>query len=154
MRDINYGFQAIEHRHKVLGGVPPSRLPEERKFDLARALIAIYGIKYASHPRLESIVKLNHITDKGFLVGKDEAEAFERGEFVKFHQSTLRKVDILANIFGRVLSNSLLTQSKWWDTRGLHPQVFAELATEHWAGVLIAMVGAVASIIGMALVFK
>jgi hypothetical protein len=32
MRDINYGFQAIEHRHKVLGGVPPSRLPEVQDF--------------------------------------------------------------------------------------------------------------------------
>jgi hypothetical protein len=51
MRDINYGFQAIERRHKVLGGTPPQRLPEERKFDLARALISIYGVQYAGHPR-------------------------------------------------------------------------------------------------------
>jgi hypothetical protein len=63
MRDINYGFQAIEHRHRVLGGSPTERLPEERKFDLARALVSIYGVGYASHPRLQNIVKLNKITD-------------------------------------------------------------------------------------------
>lgn len=154
MRDINYGFQAIEHRHKVLGGVPPSRLPEERKFDLARALIVIYGIGYASHPRLESIIKLNHIADIGFLVGKAEAEAFENGEFVKLHQSTLRKVDIMSNLFGRVLDGSLKTQSKWWESRGLHPQVFAEFATEHWLGVLLTVLGGIASIVGLAIAFK
>lgn len=154
MRDINYGFQAIEHRHKVLGGVPPSRLPEERKFDLARALVTIYGVSYAGHPRLENIVKLNHITGKAFLTGKDEATAFEQGEFVKLHQSTLRKVDILANIFGRTLNGSLRTNSSWWEARGLHPQVFAELMTEHWVGVLIALFGTLASIVGLVLAFK
>lgn len=154
MRDINYGFQAIEHRHKVLGGVPPSRLPEERKFDLARALIAIYGIGYAGHPRLENIVKLNHITNKGFLAGKDEASSFEQGEFVKLHQSTLRKVDILANIFGRTLDGSLKTNSTWSEARGLHPQVFAELMTEHWLGTLIAFLGTMASIVALVLVLK
>lgn len=154
MRDINYGFQAIEHRHKVLRGVPPSRLPEERKFDLARGLVAIYGVGYAGHPRLENIVKLNYITDKGFLSGKHEAAAFEQGEFVKLHQSTLRKVDIFANIFGRVLDGSLRTNSTWWEARGLHPQVVAEFMTEHWLGVFIAFFGAIASIIGLVGVLK
>jgi hypothetical protein len=66
MRDINYGFQAIEHRHKVLGGVPPPRLPEERKFDLARALISVYGVGYAGHPRLESILSSTRSLTKVF----------------------------------------------------------------------------------------
>jgi hypothetical protein len=153
MRDISYGFQAIEHRHKVLGGIPPSRLPEERKFDLARGLIAIYGLSYAGHPRLENIVRLNNVGDKGFLTGKDEAAAFEQGEFVKLHQSTLRKSDIIANLFGRVLDGSLKTNSSWWEARGLHPQAFAEFVTEHWVGVLIAFLGAVASIIGLLALF-
>jgi hypothetical protein len=42
MRDINYGFAAIEHRHKVLEG-EPYILPDERKIDLSRLLIDIYG---------------------------------------------------------------------------------------------------------------
>jgi len=149
MRDINYGFQAIEHRHKVLGGTPPQRLPEERKFDLARALINIYGVGYAGHPRLESIVKINRITDRSFLVGKDEAEAFDNGEFVKLHQSTLRKVDIFANLFGRVLDGSLKTNATWWEARGIHPQAISELVSEHWAWALIALLGSVASIVAL-----
>src|SRR5947207_2141290 len=31
MRDINFGFQALEHRHKVLGG-EPFVLPESKRF--------------------------------------------------------------------------------------------------------------------------
>lgn len=149
MRDINFGFQAIEHRHKVLGGLPPERLPEERKFDLARGLISIYGVGYAGHPRLESIVKLNRITDRSFLVGRDEAAAFEDGEFVKLHQSTLRKVDIMANLFGRTLDNSLKTNSSWWEARGIHPQALAEVMTEHWGWTLVGLIAAVASIVGL-----
>lgn len=151
MRDINYGFQAIEHRHKVLGGTPPQRLPEERKFDLARALISIYGVQYAGHPRLDTIVKLNKVTDKSFLVGKDEAAAFDNGEFVRLHQSTLRKVDILANLFGRTVDGSLKTNASWWDARGIHPQAIAEFLSEHWAWTLLGAVGSVASITALLL---
>jgi hypothetical protein len=63
MRDINYGFQAIEHRYTVLGGTP-IRIEEGRKFDLARELIAIYGVGYIGHPRLESLVEKNKITNR------------------------------------------------------------------------------------------
>lgn len=151
MRDINYGFQAIEHRHKVLDGTSPPRLPEERKFDLARAMISIYGVRYAGHPRLESIMKINRITDNSFLVGKDEAAAFDSGEFVKLHQSTLRKVDILANLFGRTLDGSLKTNASWWEARGIHPQAIAEFVTEHWAWTLFAALGTIASIVALVL---
>lgn len=153
MRDINYGFQAIEHRHKVLGGQPPPRLPEERKVDLARALISIYGVGYASHPRLESIVNINKITEKSFLVGKHEAAAFEDGEFVKLHQSTLRKVDILANLFDRTLDGTLKTNASWWEARGVTPQAIAELVTDHWGWTLLAALASIASIVGLVLVF-
>ena len=151
MRDINYGFQAIEHRHKVLGGTPPQRLPEERKVDLARALTSIYGVGYIGHPRLESIVKLNKITDQSFLGGKDEAAAFEKAEFVKLHQSTLRKVDILANLLERTLDGNLKTNATWWEARGIHPQAIAEFLSEHWAWTLLAALGSIASIVALVL---
>jgi len=146
MRDINYGFQAIEHRHRVLGGTQSSPLPEERKFDLARALINIYGIHYVGHPRLESIIKLNHITNRSFLNGQQEAEAFEKGAFVKLHQSTLRKVDILANLLERTLQGSLKTNATFWKTRGIHPKAIIELITEHWLWSIIAVISTVAGI--------
>jgi hypothetical protein len=154
MRDINYGFQAIEHRYRVLGGSAMERLPEERKFDLARSLVSIYGATYASHPRLQNIVKLNNITDRSFLVGAEEAEAFNRGEFVRLHQSTLRKVDIMANLFGRTLDKTLKTQSSWWEARGLNPQALSELTTEHWAWTLFTIIGVVAGVVGVYLAMR
>lgn len=48
MRDINYGFQALEHRYRVLGGEPIS-ISDDKKFDLARVLVSLYGRNYASH---------------------------------------------------------------------------------------------------------
>jgi hypothetical protein len=151
MRDINYGFQAIEHRFKVLGGDPRVSLPEERKFDLARALVSIYGLKYVGHPRLESIVKLNHVTDRDFLNGEQESVAFVNGEYVKLHLSTLRKVDILANLFERTLQRSLKTKAGWLESHGLHPKLITELISEHWVWaailILMAIIGLLSSFI-------
>lgn len=42
MRDINFGFEAIENRYIVLGG-SPELIPDENKIDMARLLIDIYG---------------------------------------------------------------------------------------------------------------
>jgi len=151
MRDINFGFQAIEHRFKVLGGIPKVSLPEERKFDLARALVSIYGRQYCGHPRLESIVKINKITDRDFLNGPEEAAAFDDGEYVKLHQSTLRKVDIFANIFERTLQGSLKTQSTWLEAHAFTPKIISEILSEHWPWAIlifaIAVFGVVSSII-------
>lgn len=46
MRDINYGFLALEHRFRVLKGEPIC-IAEDRKFDLARAaLVSLFGVRY------------------------------------------------------------------------------------------------------------
>jgi hypothetical protein len=63
MRDINYGFQAIEHRHRALGGSSTERLPEERKFDLARALIASSSHCRNDHRALGLDQKSNILTE-------------------------------------------------------------------------------------------
>src|SRR6266481_1199204 len=101
MRDINFGFAAIEHRYRVLGGEPVV-IEDDKKIDLARQLIDIYGPGYAGHPRLESLLALNRIRPLDFMTGAQEAEAFEQRNFVGLHQSTLRKVDVIANILARV----------------------------------------------------
>lgn len=131
MRDINYGFAALEHRFRVLGG-EPFVLPEGKKFDLARALIDLYGVAYTGHPRLATLIKKNEIAHRDFLTGQEEADAFDNQEYIKLHQSTLRKVDILANIFGRAADDTLKTNSKWLQRYGLHPKVILELMKEHW----------------------
>ena len=43
MRDMNYGFKAIENRYLVLGGTP-FYIPDTNKIDLSRLLIQYYGV--------------------------------------------------------------------------------------------------------------
>lgn len=152
MRDINYGFQAIEHRFKVLKG-KPTTISDDKKLDLARELIAVFGVKYAPHGksgRLHSLMDLNHITAKDVLTGAGEAEAFEKQEYVKLHQSTLRKVDVIANLLDRTLDGSLKTKSSWREINGIHPSTLVELITEHW---IYSLVGIIAMIVGLVMAF-
>lgn len=117
MRDANYGFSALAHRLRVLHGAPGD-VPGHKRHDLARILQDLYGTEYIAHPRLEQLTKKNEITSTRFLTGKQEAEAFDRGDYVALHQSTLRKVDIIADIADRANGNTLLTNSNWWTMNG------------------------------------
>lgn len=142
MRDVNYGFAAIEHRYRVLGG-SPIQIAEDKKFDLSRALVDLYGIKYIGHPRLESLLEKNKITAKDFLSGKSEADAFDQKEFVKLHQSTLRKADCLANIFERTLNGSLETNATWADRHAFSLAAVGEWLKEHWLVTLLIAAGGI-----------
>jgi|SRR5450830_131199 len=137
MRDENFGFAALEHRLKVLKG-DPFILGDDRKFDLARSLVTLYGRKYAPHKsatgrkgRLMSIAEINRIADTDALEGEAEAAAFVSGEYLKLHQSTLRKMDMLANIFDRVHANSLKTNATFTDKYGVHPVALIEVIKNH-----------------------
>lgn len=152
MRDINYGFQAIEHRYKVLGG-EPFVIDDTRKFDLARELINQFGPGYAPHAqsgRLHSLMELNRITARDAMTGQQEADAFDAGEYVKLHQSTLRKVDVMSNILERVLDGSIKTTATWRERTGFHPAVLVEVLKEHWVwsllGGLVAVIGLLAAL--------
>lgn len=145
MRDVNFGFQAIEHRYKVLGGEPVI-VADSRKLDLARALVAIFGVGYVPHGeggRMFSTMDLNSITARDAMIGKDEAQAFEDGQFVKLHQSTLRKIDVIANILERTLDGTLKTNATWQDQHGFHPAAAVEVVKEHWVWTLIVMVAVI-----------
>lgn len=105
MRDINYGFAAIDHRYEVLGGTP-TLVEDARKFDLSRILIDIYGVAYIGNPRLEKLIEKNRMQPRDMMNGAEEAQAFVDGNYVGLHQSTLRKVDLLANIAERARNGS------------------------------------------------
>ncbi|TWU60918.1 hypothetical protein V7x_52260 [Crateriforma conspicua] len=149
MRDINYGFPAIAHRYRVLGG-KPFDIHESRLCDLARMLVSLYGVGYAGHPRLASVIEKNKISALNLLDGPQEAAAFESGEYVKLHQSTLRKVDVLANLAERAADGTLRTDARLREVYGGYLPAAAEMIREHWLFVLIGFVGAIASIIGLA----
>ena len=147
MRNINYGFQAIEHRFKALDGDSPITLPENKKIDLSRTLISIYGVQYISHPRLEKLINKNQVSHKDFLNGKQESDAFDNKEYVKLHQSTLRKVDIFANLIERVANGSLETNAKWYQIYGLHPKIILEIIREHWVYSLFSIIALIVAIL-------
>ncbi|MDD3139748.1 MAG: hypothetical protein PHX08_12345 [Lachnospiraceae bacterium] len=131
MRDINYGFQAIEHRYKVLKGIP-FILQDSQKIDFARLLVHLFGNRYVGHPRMETLFKLNGINSLFFLTGKEEAESFEKHEYVKLHQSTLSKVDIYSNLLERVIKGTLKTNAKWYEIYGISPQGIFEYCKCQW----------------------
>ncbi len=69
MRDVNYGFAALEHRFRVLGG-EPYIIPDEKRVDLSTAFINIYGVAYIGHPRLQRLMEKNSIHPKDVLNGR------------------------------------------------------------------------------------
>lgn len=75
-----------------------------------------------------SVIEMNRISDVDALQGKEEAEAFVNGEYLRLHQSTLRKVDVLANIFDRTHDKSLKTKAGFIDMYGIHPVAIVEVA--------------------------
>jgi hypothetical protein len=146
MRDINYGFFAIEHRYKVLKGVP-YRIADDKKFDLARALVSIYGRSYIGHGasgRFLNICRKNHITELDALTGAEEAKAFETQEYVNLHRSTLRKVDMMANLFVRTEEGSIKTDAKWKDIYGFDIKTVGDFIKQHWLFSLSAVVVVIA----------
>jgi len=137
MRSINFGFQTLEHRYRILGG-KPEIIDDKQKFDLAQQLELVFGSDYIKHPRLENITKLNDITDKEFLSGKDEAKAFENKEYWKLHQSTLRKVQILETIFRKIINGRFKTKAKFKEKYGITLQSILDFTLTTWWGRLLA----------------
>ena len=131
MRDINYGFKAIEHRYKVLGGTP-FILEDSRKIDFAHLLINLYGDNYIEHPRMQNLCEYNQISNRAFLTGADEAAAFEHKEYIKLHQSTLAKVEMYSKLLDKTVNHSLKVQSKWFEVYGLSIQGIYEFLQSTW----------------------
>ena len=150
MRDGNYGFSAIEHRYQVLGG-DPYQVPDDKKFDLARGLVSLFGRQYVGHGnsgRFHELLRLNKMTNKGALTGKEEADAFDSGEYIKLHQSTLRKVDCLSNIFERIDDGSIVTNATWQDKYGMHPKILVEYVKDHWVWSVVVMIAIISGLVG------
>ena len=146
MRDANYGFEALENRMKALGA-EPIVIPEASRVDLARLLVSIYGVGYIEHPRLTKLMERNNVTSTDFLVGAEEAAAFNQKQFVKLHQSTLRKVDVIANLAERAHAKDLKTMASWWEVNGRSVKATGELLREHWLiGSIIVLVGLAATV--------
>ena len=148
MRDSNYGFAALEHRFKVHGG-QPTEIPDVCRHDLSRSLIEIYGTNYIAHPRLESLVKKNDISDRDFLNGEGEANAFVNGEYVALHRSTLRKVDVISEIATRAADGTLKTDASLMQIYGGYLAFCKAKVEEHWLFSLLTLLGAIAGVVSL-----
>lgn len=148
MRDSNYGFEAIAHRHAVLGG-KPVELSDEQKLDLSPLLIDIYGKEYSGHPRIEWLVNQNNIHRTAFLTGAEEADAFAAGNFVAMHQSTLVKVQALSEIATLAAQQRLKTKSKLWrDVYGSSVGSLGQAIAAHWVFIVgVAIAGLILSVV-------
>lgn len=114
MRNLTYGFEHLEHRYRVLGGVGAPIIPVERRLNLNDILSDHYGSKYAKHPKMKSLMELNGGIHRHFLTGEEEVEAFQNNEYIKMHNSTLAKVGFFYHTIKSLISGTLKTASKGW----------------------------------------
>ncbi len=117
MRNLTYGFEHLEHRYRVLGQRDAPVIPVERRINLNDILADRYGADYAAHPRLTSLMELNGGRHRDFLTGKEEVDAFQNGEFIRMHNSTLCKVGFLHRVLKRMLAGRLVTASRGYGYR-------------------------------------
>jgi hypothetical protein len=151
MRDSKYGFAAMEHRLTVLGGTP-FLIDDDLKVDAAKLLIELYGERYSpieKPGRLLRLVRLNGLSDQDALDGDQEAIAFQSREFVRLHQSTLRKVDAISNVLEHVFDGTLKTAAPLRDRIAWHPAVFVESITKHWAYTSVGVAGVAVTVYGV-----
>lgn len=145
MRDMNYGFKAIEHRGKILK-CKVFVLSDTQKIDLADLLKKRFGDNYAGHPRMDSICQLNGIGSIGYLKGAEEAQCFENQEYVKLQQSTLAKVEMFTNVLKRTVNGSLKTNAKWYEIHGLSIQgILSFIDSQWWLKLLVWVVSSIVS---------
>ena len=131
MRNIKYGFEAINQRYRVLGGAP-FEIDENHRLDLSRIFDELYGEKYIKDSKLIALAQKNNFNQSDLLNGKEEAEAFQNGEFAKIHLSTLRKVELIDKYLRHSSENRLKTDTSIKQIYGLTPQGIFELAKENW----------------------
>ena len=113
MRDATYGFQAIEHRYRLLGGEPVT-IAETQKLDLAKLFVDIYGPGYGGGQPRQTLAKLNHLSLLGFLTGEEEARSFDEGNYRAVQNSTLVKVKLHSDLAELAQSHALKTEANWW----------------------------------------
>jgi hypothetical protein len=116
MSNINYGFETLSHRYKVLTGKDAPSIPDTRRYNLSSLITTRYGSNCVDHPRMTKLMELNGGVHRDFLNGQEEANAFEAKEFVKLHKSTMSKAYWFQNMFWRLVRNKVVTQrSNWMD---------------------------------------
>ncbi|BDQ34171.1 hypothetical protein [Pseudodesulfovibrio portus] len=135
MTNINYGFEAIEHRYRVLTKEEPPHIEDSRRYNLSALIQAIYGNKCVDDPKMLKLMELNGGKKRDFLTGHEEVQAFVNKEYVKLHKSTMTKAYWFKSMFFRLAKGKVKTKRSNW-------RVKITRATEHWSAKLIGFVAA------------
>ena len=114
MSNINYGFEALLHRYKVLSGEDGKRIPDSKKFNLSSLILSVYGKNCVEHPRMASFMKLNNGEHRDNLTGKEEVDAFAAKEYVKLHKS---KVYWFQHMYYLLQRDKINVHKKNWGNR-------------------------------------
>lgn len=117
MSNINYGFEALIHRFKVLSGENGKRIPDSKKFNLSSLILSVYGKNCVEHPRMASFMKLNDGEHRDGLTGKEEVEAFAAKEYVKLHKSTMCKAYWFQHMYYLLQKNKVVVHNKNWGAK-------------------------------------
>ncbi len=118
MNNINFGFETLEHRYRVLSGEEPYHINENNRINLSALLARKYGPNYAKDPKMQNLMDLNGGKHRDYLSGQEEVSAFKANEFVKMHNSTMRKVMFFESVYEKMQKNKLRT-----DTNGFRYKV-------------------------------
>lgn len=145
MSSDKYGFSALEHRARVLG-VTPFVLPDEKKLDLKILFNDYYGEGYIPDRQMEELIRKNNLHEQDLLTGAEEAEVFEKGNFLQMEMSTLRKVDIFEKFVSMANSNTLKTESSIVSQYGITPQgLYDGVKGRLWFNFIIFVLGILAN---------
>lgn len=136
MTNINYGFEAIEHRYRVLTKEEPPHIEDSRRYNLSSLIQAIYGKDCVDHPKMPNLMELNGGKNRNFLTGQEEVQAFENKEYIKLHKSTMAKAYWFKSMFFRLAKGKVKTKRSNW-------RVKITRATEHWSAKLLGFVAVI-----------
>lgn len=111
MTNINFGFETLEHRYRVLSGATPFHIPENNRYNISKLVRQKYGANYADDPKMLNLMILNGGRDRNFLTGEEEVRAYKALEFIKLHNSTMCKVYFFKSVFYKLVNKKLRTKT-------------------------------------------
>jgi len=116
MSNINYGFEAIAHRYKVLSNTDAPQVPDSRRFNLSTLILGIYGENCVDNPRMVNLMQLNGGRPRDQLTGLEEVEAFKNKEYIKLHKSTMCKVYWFQSMYYKLQARKIRTaHTNFWN---------------------------------------
>lgn len=122
MRNATYGFEAISNRSRIVNSEQID-IDSDRKIELLNIIIQLYTKNFEKdepNGKMLNLADLNKISTRDALKGADEAEAFDKADYLKLHMSTMRKVEVIDRILVEVETSSLKVKSNKREIYGLN----------------------------------